>query len=489
MRIIVVGAGMAGLGSALALARDGHEVTIVERDDTPMPDSADDAFEHWERRGAPQVRHSHAFLARLRLLLLDRAPDVLDALLAEGATELRFTDHLPVTLTDTTPREGDEQLVAIACRRTTFEWVLRRAALAEPHVRLEHGVVATGLVAEVTCADGVPCVTGVRVQDAHRDGGERVLEADLVVDARGPRSSSDEWLAGIGAAPVPEQLVESGIVYFSRFYRLREGAEFPETAGPVAADLGYLKLAVFLGDNRTFSVTFAVDAHDDALRRRLHDVDVFEAAARAMPITEPFREEGLADPITDVHVMAGLRNRYRPLVVDDAPIVTGFVAAGDASVCTNPLYGRGCSLALVHAFGLADALREHGDDLDAFARAYAAFTEREMVPWFRSSVLQDEQSRELAAPVEGEASTDDPRAFMREVFRDGLLPAVRTSPVVYRAFLRWFNLLASPEALMGDGAVVAEVLAAYNDRENRPPEPALGPDRETFAAAVDAISA
>ena len=43
-----------------------------------------------------------------------------------------------------------------------------------------------------------------------------------------------------------------------------------------------------------------------------------------------------------------------------------------------------------------------------------------------------------------ELPPEDPRAFMQEVFRDGLLPAMRTSPVVFRAFLRWFNLLARP---------------------------------------------
>ena len=66
------------------------------------------------------------------------------------------------------------------------------------------------------------------------------------------------------------------------------------------------------------------------------------------------------------------------------PIVHGYLAVGDAAMCTNPLYGRGCSLALVHAFGLADTLRTHGADPDALAREFAAFTERELVPWFRS---------------------------------------------------------------------------------------------------------
>src|SRR3954447_3304080 len=217
MRIVVVGGGIGGLGTALACARDGHQVTILERDDTPMPADAEAAFA-WTRTGAPQVRHSHAFLARLRKLLHERAPDVLDALLAAGAAEIPFTDNLPATLTDRAPRPGDDELVAIACRRTTFEWVLRRLVLAEPHVTLEHGVAAHVLDAS---GSAVPRVTGV-------DG----RPADLVVDARGPRSSSDDWLASIGAAPVREELHESGIVYFSRFYRVNDGVELPPFVGP-----------------------------------------------------------------------------------------------------------------------------------------------------------------------------------------------------------------------------------------------------------------
>ena len=121
---------MAGLGTALALSRAGRQVTLLERDATPLPADPDAAFE-WDRRGAPQVRHSHALLARLRNLLRDRHPDVLEALLEAGATEMRFADNLPVDIVDRDPRPGDEDLVALACRRTTFEWVLRRIVLAD----------------------------------------------------------------------------------------------------------------------------------------------------------------------------------------------------------------------------------------------------------------------------------------------------------------------------------------------------------------------
>ncbi len=145
--MVVIGAGVAGLGSALALSRAGHPVTLIERDATPLPADPDAAFE-WDRRGAPQVRHSHALLARLRNLLRDRYPDVLADLLDAGATELRFTDTLPEEILDREPRPGDEDLVALACRRTTFEWVLRRTVLAAEGVRLLDGVTVDGFTVD-----------------------------------------------------------------------------------------------------------------------------------------------------------------------------------------------------------------------------------------------------------------------------------------------------------------------------------------------------
>ena len=118
---------------------------------------------------------------------------------------------------------------------------------------------------------------------------------------------------------------------------------------------------------------------------------------------------------------------------------------------------------------------------------------RDVAPWFRAAVQQDQEAAEVAAIAAGRAEppptdgTVDPRAWAREVLRDGLMPAVRTSPVVFRAFLRWFNLLATPDALMGDAEVMNEVLRVYADRANRAPEPLVGPaTRAEFAAVVAA---
>ena len=163
LKVIVVGGGVSGLGMALVLARRGHNVTVVERDHTPMPNTADEAFE-WDRRGAPQVRHSHAFLARLRNLLVSDYPDVYAALLSEGATEMRFGDDLPAEMVGFIRQPDDDELVMLACRRTTFEWVLRRAALAEGRVTFLTGVGVDGVLA-TRSDDAATVITGVRLAD------------------------------------------------------------------------------------------------------------------------------------------------------------------------------------------------------------------------------------------------------------------------------------------------------------------------------------
>lgn len=491
--VVVVGAGVGGLAAALALGRQGRSVRLVERDDTPPPTDAADAFA-WDRRGAPQVRHSHAFLARLRNLLRDRWPDVLEQVLAAGATELRFAESMPETIEDRTPVPGDEDLVGLACRRTTLEWVLRRAALAEDRVALHHGEAVVGLVGEARAPgsegpEAPPTVTGVRLA-----GGE-VLAAPLVVVAGGRRGELPAWFARLGVE-LPEKVEDTGIVYLSRFFRLRPGAEVPATAGLAAGDLGFLKYGVFPGDDRTFSLTLAVPTHDTELRRRLLDPDAFLAAARAVPATAAWAEAGRADPTTDVHVMGGLVNRRRWFLDQHGePRVLGVHAVGDAHTCTNPLYGRGCSLAVVQAALLADADAAHPDDPRGRAIAYEAASAEQVLPWYRAAVAQDRDARAAAeataggagggdegAAASGEArggeTGGDGRSMLRSLVRDGLLPASRVDPVVFRATVRSFNLLEPPQALVADAEVTGRVLAVWQARDQRPPEPPLGPDRD-----------
>ncbi|HVF33653.1 MAG TPA: tryptophan 7-halogenase [Acidimicrobiales bacterium] len=483
--VLIIGGGVAGLGSALTLAAQGHDVTVVERDEVTLPATPDEAFVGWPRRGAPQVRHSHAFLARLRNLLRDRQPHLLADLLAAGATELRFTERLPETMTDTSPMEGDEDLVALACRRTTFEWVLRKDALEARDVRLVQGAVSSLLA---TTVDGRPHVTGVVLDEGTE------LTADWVIDASGRRSPLPAWFAALGIE-LEEREEDTGIVYSSRFYKLVAGAAMPPMVGMTAGDLGFLKFAVFIGDNDTYSITFGVPTEDADLRRLLREPG-FTDAARVIPALAPWVDESIAEPLTGVEVMARLLNRSRRFLSGEgeAPLVTGLLAVGDAHTCTNPLYGRGCSLGFVSAHLLAEALGDHGDDPVAAALAYEASMRREVHPWYRSAVAQDRQDRSARGlDVPDDAEGDIAGGAMgggldpdnvRSLLRDGLMPAVATDPVVFRAFLRMFNLLDPPDRLLRDPDLLTRVLTVWQDRENRPaPEP-FGPDREGLLAAL-----
>ena len=76
-RVVMVGGGVVGLCGAQMLARDGHEVTVLERDAAPPPDP-EDAWNGWERRGVNQFRLPHLMLPRWRTLMARELPDVLD---------------------------------------------------------------------------------------------------------------------------------------------------------------------------------------------------------------------------------------------------------------------------------------------------------------------------------------------------------------------------------------------------------------------------
>ncbi len=461
MRIAIVGAGVAGLGSAIALAHDGHDVVLLERDATPLPETPDEAFE-WKRRGAPQVRHSHAFLARMRNLLRDRLPDVRDDLLKAGATEVAWGDMVLPTVEDRSPKPGDEELVMLCCRRTTFEWVLRQAALRTDRVELRDGVTVTGLQA----TNG--SVTGV-----HTNGGD--ITADVVLDATGRPSRLPELLREIGVR-LKEKTSPTGIVYLSRFYRLRDAA--PNQQAFNGADLGYLKYAIFRGDNSTFSITLAY-ATDDEEMKTLRQPGLFDAATNAIPAIKEWVSPECSDPISGVLYMGGLINRVRHFVVDGEPIVLGLHAVGDASVCTNPLYGRGCSLGMLHGVLFADAARETTDPRD-LAVAFHDATQRELVPWYVASKQQDAVS--IAVQRGEELSEFD--TFVRSLVMDGLFPASRVNAHVSRAWFRTFNLLTTPDALMTDPDLMRVMLEFWNERESRAkPEP-MGPPREEFVKAV-----
>ncbi|HVA73217.1 MAG TPA: FAD-dependent oxidoreductase [Acidimicrobiales bacterium] len=419
MNVVVVGAGAGGLAAALTLSRAGHRVTVLERDTTEVPARFEDAFA-WNRKGAPQFHHSHVFLPRLRNTLRDRYPDVLEGLADHGVPEASMAPLMGIDAG--TPGAGD--LVALPCRRTTYEWVLRKMVMADDSVQFRSGTV-TGVAAD-TSRSGPAHVTGVLVEDGSR------VAADLVVASTGRRGDVPGWLAELGIN-VGEESQESPATYATRFYRLRDGAE----ARPGGYRLGRydgVGFGIFPADNDTHSVSLFVRPDDTARRRRVLDTERFDEACLGVPEAAPYVDPDAVEPITPVNPMAGLINRLRTFTDSSGlPLVAGFVALGDAYQVTNPTYGRGCSLAMMQAVHLADALSDHGGDEVAVVQAYEAAAALEIRPWYYLSVLADQVS---AASDRGGDLT----------LGSNVMPRAG-DPETQLAFARVFSLLDPPDQL------------------------------------------
>lgn len=432
--VVVVGAGIAGLGAALALSRDGHRVRIIERDDAPMPADVEGAFD-WDRRGVPQTRHPHAFLGLARTILRDRYPDVLAALRDAGVHEVSLAasnSQFPMSDEVRQVLLADDDLQLLATRRTTFEWVLRRVVTAESNVAIEVGRGVAGLIGGEPTSGGLPTVTGVVLDDGS------VRDADLVVVSSGRRGALPAWLAELGVE-IPDEESDAGVVYFSRFYRSAADEDFGFRGG-----FGSGLIAGVIGaDAGTYSITAVVDREDKELRAHLSDSARFDATMALLPeLADVAAVDG--EGIHPVHCMTGLINRRREFTSSDgAPRVVGLMASGDVHTCTNPAYGRGMSLALREAVLLTEALAGAEDLVDA-ARTYEADCERLVAPWYRFSVLTDQMRAAAAGGSQARAETSpsgdgDPFTML---FRGG------GDPELVRRAMRVMHLLELPDQLL-----------------------------------------
>jgi hypothetical protein len=245
------------------------------------------------------------------------APEFLAKIIAAGARELRGTERPSPALANLQPEAGDEDLVALGCRRVTFECLLRQHVLEQGDVELVGGVQVSGLLA---ARANPPAVAGVRYRAGNE---ERALCAHLIVDASGRRSAAPEWLEEIGARRPLERMRPSGMVYYTRFYRLRPGAgEPPQTDHPTAGDFDWIKYAVFPADGGTFSITLAVPLAVQRLRV-LSKPPAFDEMVRSIPGLAPWADTNVAEPIGDtarpVQAVGGLINRLRHFVDDGGP--------------------------------------------------------------------------------------------------------------------------------------------------------------------------
>jgi len=262
----------------------------------------------------------------------------------------------------------------VTARRPTLEFAMARAAERQDGLTVRRGTGASRL--ETRLSDGTLHVAGVRTDDGER------LAADLVVDATGRRSRMPALLREAGGPEAVEEGGDSGFVYYTRFFRSADGST-PAPRGPLNSPFESHSILTLPADAGTWSVTLYGAAADPPLKRFRHE-PVWTAAMRASPLHAHWLE---GEPMTGILPMGGVLDRRRRLPADGT--LTGVALLADAWACTNPSVGRGMSFGLMHGALLRDTMREHEGGSAAFAQAWDEVTEREMAPWYESTVSAD----------------------------------------------------------------------------------------------------
>jgi len=297
MRILVIGGGICGLGAALLLGRDGHAVTVLERDADPIPASSDAAWDQWHRKGVAQFRQPHNFMPGLRLLLEAELPEIQEALERAGAARFDLVNPLPPFFTDRAPRPIDEKLWTWTARRPVGEWVFANAAQHARGLSIRRGVGVDTLLIGPSAIDGVPHVAGVCTSNGDE------LRSDLVVDATGRQSRSPQWLMAIDARPPYEEQEDCGFTYYTRYFRSVQ----PQRMGGALTPLGSISLLTLPGDRDTWSVTIFVATGDQPLKNLRHE-EPWTKAIRACPLQAHWLE---GEPLSPV-LARTLRARRSP---------------------------------------------------------------------------------------------------------------------------------------------------------------------------------
>jgi 2-octaprenyl-6-methoxyphenol hydroxylase len=309
---VVVGAGLVGAATALALGRQGLRVALIERQPPPLPAAA------WDTRIYAISPASRRFLERLGAWVrLDAArlqPVYRMDVVGDGEGSVRLDAYAA----------GVSHLATIV-ESGRLQHALWQALVAEGSVTLH----CPATIAALERGDGCTRLT--------LDDGT-VLETELVVGADGAASRIREW-AGLAAVTTPYG--QSGVVANFVCTQPHRGTAFQWFLdGDILAWLP-------LPGNRVSMVWSTRTAQADAL-----------LALAPADLAERVRVMG-HDRLGGLQALTPAAAFPLRLMRVEAAVAPGVALVGDAAHGVHPLAGQGVNLGFGDAEALAEVLAQH----------------------------------------------------------------------------------------------------------------------------------
>jgi 2-polyprenyl-6-methoxyphenol hydroxylase-like FAD-dependent oxidoreductase len=333
MRILVSGAGMAGLSTGITLSAAGHDVTLIER------------ANHLRVNGSPIDIRGHALEIAGKMRVLDG----IRARRVDMSERIEFVDSRGELLAEMPDTEFNDSPDDTEIPREDLALVLRDAL--DPATPLRFGESIVELHDD---GDGVD----VRFASGKRE------RYDVVVGADGMHSATRRLMFG------PEDQFLRHLGFYVALTELPGSYANSDRRNPMYNFPGHMIGIAAYRDKALGVFMFRgpwidYDYHDlDAQKQILRDAyaghtewripDLLDAAGRD--------SELYFDSVSLIQMSSWHRGRV--------------VLVGDAAHCASPLSGRGTSLAMTGAWLLAEALSDHPDDIAAAFEQY----EREQLP-------------------------------------------------------------------------------------------------------------
>jgi 2-polyprenyl-6-methoxyphenol hydroxylase-like FAD-dependent oxidoreductase len=398
---VIVGSRIAGLATAVHLARQDARVLVVDRATFPAPTVSCPIF----------YGNSMAMLERL---------GVLDAVEALQAPKIRYYGtRIPHSGIDLVTRLPDShgRDYAYSVRRELLDTAILRTVQTYPNITIREGCTVRDLVW------GNGRVVGIRGRQGR--GPDQTIYAHAVIGADGKHS-----LAARATGAEIYDRVKAKTCIFYAYYRNIKPIHEPSAIVYVAADrrTGVL---VFDADNDLTVISVGIPVEDFAQARR----DPEATLERTWRSIDELAERGLhAERATPVMGQAPVDSYYRQ------SYGPGWALVGDAGHYIDPVTGQGINNALRGAELLAEAwsrTRRRADWMSAMAE-YQRQRDQETRPIYNLVAFGEQMER--SADMGIDLGTPLFRAIARQPYQAQRYVGIFSGATTVAAFFNPFNI-------------------------------------------------